>query len=113
MLLPSCCTAKVLVLLAPEHLQRDLILNRANLGEFVRFNLRDYTTVGSFLTDAADACQAADEVFDMTNNPNRQEEREYLYGRLRSFSVGDVVIYMEQGFEQVMLVCAPCGWIKL
>ncbi|HEX8605111.1 MAG TPA: hypothetical protein VF774_20875 [Pseudoduganella sp.] len=33
----------------------------------------------------------ADELFDLTNNPGRQQEREQKYGRGRSLSVGDIV----------------------
>lgn len=33
----------------------------------------------------------ANECFDLTNNPGRQEERELVYGTGRSVSVGDIV----------------------
>jgi len=48
---------------------------------------------------------AAEEIFDLTNNPNRQEEREAIYGRHRSLSVGDIVVV-----EGVPYLCAPAGW---
>ena len=50
----------------------------------------------------------AEEVFDLTNNPSRQEERERLYGRGRSLSSGDVVIIGEK-----KMLCLPCGWAEL
>lgn len=48
---------------------------------------------------------AAEEIFDLTNNPSRQEERERLYGRGPSLSTGDVVV-----INGILLVCMPMGW---
>jgi hypothetical protein len=47
----------------------------------------------------------ADELFDLTNNPSRQEEREKKYGRGRSLSVGDIV-----EVDDKMLLCCSFGW---
>ena len=52
--------------------------------------------------------EAAEEMFDLTNNPSRQEERVQKYGRGRSVSTGDIVCV---GGE--MFVCMSCGWQKL
>jgi hypothetical protein len=51
---------------------------------------------------------AAEEVFDIANNPSREGERDQLYGQARSVSVGDIV-----NVDGVDYVCAPVGWIKL
>ena len=48
---------------------------------------------------------AAEEVFDLTNNPYRQKEREEHYGRRRSLSVGDIV-----QVDEVQYLCMPSGW---
>ena len=50
-----------------------------------------------------DACE---EMFDMTNNPGRQYEREKYYGRGRSVSVGDIV-----EVDGVNYLCANIGWV--
>ena len=50
----------------------------------------------------------AEEVFDLTNNPGRQDEREELYGRFRSVSVGDIV-----EVDGVPFLCASMGWTAL
>jgi len=50
----------------------------------------------------------ADEVFDITNNPNRQDEREYVYGRGRSLSSGDIVVVNNEQW-----LCRSFGWSKL
>ena len=48
---------------------------------------------------------AAEEIFDISNNPGRSRERHELFGLCRSVSVGDIV-----EVEGDMFVCAPCGW---
>lgn len=50
----------------------------------------------------------AEEMFDLTNNPSRQSEREQLYGRYRSVSVGDIIDVDGREF-----LCASQGWIEL
>ena len=47
----------------------------------------------------------ADEMFDLTNNPARQDEREESYGRGRSLSVGDIV----EAYGKKLLCCS-FGW---
>lgn len=50
----------------------------------------------------------AEEFFDLTNNPNRQTDRDLFYGRQRSISVGDIV-----EVDCVQYLCAGIGWIRL
>jgi hypothetical protein len=50
----------------------------------------------------------AEEMFDLTNNPGRQEEREQVYGRQRSISVGDIV-----EVNGVNYLCASMGWKEI
>lgn len=52
--------------------------------------------------------EAAEEVFDLTNNPSRDLERLAIYGRRRSVSVGDIV-----NVDGVDFLCASVGWVKL
>ena len=52
--------------------------------------------------------KAAEEMFDLSNNPGREDEREIHYGRHRSVSVGDIVVV-----DGVNYVCARFGWEKL
>ncbi len=51
---------------------------------------------------------AAEECFDLTNNPSRQEEREAVYGRSRSVSVGDIV-----AVDGVDWLCCSEGWQRI
>jgi acetylornithine/succinyldiaminopimelate/putrescine aminotransferase len=63
-----------------------------------------YDEVASFFFDAH-GTEAAEEAFDLTNNPCRQYEREKYYGRGRSVSVGDIV-----EVDNVAYLCSPMGW---
>lgn len=53
-----------------------------------------------------DGEQIADEFFDLTNNPSREDDRAKFYGNKRSISVGDIVEVNGSQF-----VCAPVGWV--
>lgn len=46
-----------------------------------------------------------DELFDLTNNPSRHEEKIEKLGKCRSLSVGDIVEYNGN-----KLVCCSVGW---
>ena len=59
-----------------------------------------------------DSTDAAEEVFDLTNNPNRQDEREEKYGWGRSLSVGDIVI-INRVFGEEQWLCLSHGWVEL
>lgn len=48
---------------------------------------------------------AAEDMFDLSNNPGREEERQRVYGRGRSLSVGDIV-----GVGDQLWLCCPTGW---
>jgi len=73
----------------------------------IRDFLDKYTQVCTFETDKSDY-DAAEEAFDLTNNPGRQEERERIYGNGRSLSSGDVV-----DVDGVKYACLSIGWAKL
>jgi len=67
-----------------------------------------FTSSGTFEV-AGEGEEAAEEVFELTNNPYWQDEREEVYGRGRSLSSGDVVEV--DGKEQ--WACLSFGWGKL
>lgn len=66
-----------------------------------------YQKAGEF-TFEGEGEDAAEEAFDLTNNPCRQEERVMIYGRKRSVSVGDII-----EVDGVEYLCASMGWTKL
>ena len=51
---------------------------------------------------------AAEAMFDLTNNPNRQIERLHRYGNGRSVSSGDIV-----EVDGVNYLCCSIGWVVL
>ena len=67
-----------------------------------------YKEVGPFPVFDLWGEDVAEELFDLTNNPYRQAERERVFGRGRSISVGDVV-----QFEGDLYLCRPTGWVVL
>lgn len=73
----------------------------------VRSELPHYTVGGTFETELTGE-DAAEEAFDLTNNPSRQEEREEKYGNGRSVSSGDVI-----EVDGVKYVCMSIGWAVL
>ena len=95
-----------------------LLVDSAKMAEFYFTKNLDALAVGLFVEgfykDAGEFAvfgegeEAAEEVFDLTNNPGRQDERAQLYGRGRSLSVGDLV-----EVDGVLWLCASTGWRAL
>ena len=68
-----------------------------------------YKVQGTMAVPDLEGEAVAEEIFDLTNNPSRQDERDELYGRrYRSVSVGDVVVVDGERF-----LCASMGWERL
>lgn len=63
-----------------------------------------YVTIGNFFCHEQGEA-AAEEMFDLVNNPSRQNDRAKYYGRDRSISVGDIV-----EVDGVNYLCASMGW---
>ena len=56
---------------------------------------------------------AAEEAFDLTGNPYRQEEREARYGRGQSLSTGDMVEVTDEDGQTETFMCCSLGWAKV
>lgn len=67
----------------------------------------DYVDIGTLSVEQK-GYAAAEEMFNLTNNPSRQEERKRLYGEHRSLSVGDIVIVDGRAY-----LCTSNGWEKV
>ena len=91
--------------LAPEELMGEFYFQREFAQSIALRNLAQYTTAGTMGIPLLEGEAVAEEVFDLTNNPSRQDEREDLYGRGRSISVGDII-----DVDGVLYLCAPMGW---
>lgn len=82
-----------------------------DVAELARHLLRAdaYTIAGTMGIPGLEGEAVAEEIFDLTNNPGRQDERDELYDRRRrSVSVGDVVVVDGERF-----LCASSGWERL
>ena len=95
------------------------LVNEQFMGEFyfrknqeatARSLLKDgwYRVQGTMGVPGMDGQAVAEEVFDLTNNPSREEEREALYGNSRSVSVGDIV-----NVDGVDWLCCKQGWWRM
>ena len=95
------------------------LVNEQFMGEFyfrknqeatARSLLKDgwYRVQGTMGVPGMDGEAVAEEVFDLTNNPSREEERQALYGNSRSVSVGDIV-----NVDGVDWLCASVGWQRV
>lgn len=88
----------------------DFYINRDQMAVAQRL-LREgaYTQVGSMGVPDFEGEDVAEELFDLTNNPGREEERLALYPtRYRSISVGDIV-----RVDGVNFLCCSMGWRKI
>ena len=98
--------ATIRIMLAPVDILanawRDLRSERA--AEAIMPHLQRYEISEGIATEKTGE-DAAEEAFDLTNNPMRQEERERVYGRGRSVSVGDVI-----DVDGKMFLCSSIGW---
>jgi hypothetical protein len=98
--------AKVIIHHAPISMMGMMFYSKSVLP-VIKQHLPDYNVAGFFETDKVGEA-AAEEAFDLTNNPDRQDEREEKYGRGRSVSTGDVI-----EVDGVHFACMSSGWAKL
>lgn len=66
-----------------------------------------YRTAAEYYTPVEGEA-AAEQAFDIANNPSREDERIRIFERQRSVSVGDIV-----EVDGVPFLCASMGWEQL
>lgn len=71
-------------------------------------NILNYDIGPAVPVFAGEGEEVAEEMFDLSNNPGRQEERDAVWGRNRSLSVGDIVMV-----DNTAWLCASMGWIQI
>lgn len=102
------------MMFAPAHIRREIYFIREDDEEarkiadthgdaYIRFSPIETECEGE---------QAAEEAFDLTNNPSRQAERVVKYGRGQSLTVGDMV-EVTSGDSVNRFMCMSFGWKKL
>ena len=102
--------ANIIIKLSPLEVTRDFVLygKKADLVCAAHLEAGNYEILPAFESFGIEGEQGAEEAFDLTNNPSRQEERELKYGRHRSVSVGDIV-----EVDGVDFLCDNFGWCQL
>lgn len=95
--------SKVTIKLAPRDVMCNVFFGDRAV-ETVRDALPRYTNAGTFEFEQ-EGQDAAEEAFDLTNNPSRDEERAAIYGRGRSVSSGDVI-----DVDGTNYLCMSIGW---
>lgn len=100
---------KAVIILMKEECWRDRpCFNTEEQVAFARINRNIGFTEVCTLNTRFVGAQAAEEMFDLTNNPSRQDEREELYGNGRSVSSGDII-----RVDGTDYLCCSIGWAKL
>ena len=102
--------SKIIIKLSPANLRMSLIgidHDDIALANFVRVSLNLWEATKGFHVYYGGS-NAAEEAYDLTNNPSRQEEREERYGLGRSVSIGDV-----GEVDGLNFLCAHTGWVEL
>lgn len=98
----------VKILLAPRQNMGDFYFTKNQAEYALKLYVEGkYEVAGNFYFNETGET-AAEEAFDLTNNPAREYERAKYYGNKRSISVGDIVEVDEELF-----LCASFGWIKI
>ena len=102
--------AQVRIMLMPSELRRRMPFVQPKNAADVKLVLdAQYLILPPMEMEGIEAgINMAEEVFDLTNNPERWKERMERYGNGRSLSSGDVVRTPEGDF-----LCCSFGWAKL
>lgn len=96
--------------LCPQELRTNTFVN-PNLADYVKQNFSEYEPTHRF-SIPLNGVEAAEETYDLTNNPLRDEEREYIWGILRPICVGDVIECVGDTGIREFYLCENVGWTK-
>lgn len=97
--------AVVTIKLAPVEMMGSFYFSNQSANALqAREQLAQYQSCTPFVV-MQEGVDAAEECFDLTNNPYRQDQREAVYGRGRSVSVGDVI-----DVDGISYLCSSRGW---
>lgn len=103
--------ATIIIKLAPTEVRRDFYTYKTEFKDLIcaaHLMTGEYQVLPAFEAVGFEGENGAEEAFDLTNNPSRQDERELKYGRFRSVSVGDIV-----EVDGINFLCDSFGWCEL
>lgn len=96
------------VMFPPPYLQRDALFASSVPQLVAAYQDGRYANRIAIQVDLTDGEAIAEELFDLSNNPSRQDERDAKYGQFRSLSTGDIVKVGTDAY-----LCQSIGWEKL
>jgi hypothetical protein len=104
--------SRIIMMFAPDSLRRDQLFDmNTDPNEIPESTIDQYERAPAIYTDKKGE-DAAEEAFDLTNNPWRQEDRVKVgWLNRRSLSVGDIVEVIDVRKERFL--CCSFGWLKL
>ncbi len=103
--------SQYIILFAPDWLRRDMF--GEEVSAIARANIDVYKPFGVTFTTDKEGEDAAEEAFDLTNNPSRDVDRRIAgFVNHRNLSTGDVVRVI--GYDDVAdYICKSFGWEKM
>ena len=105
--------SQFIILFAPGNLQREMPFGE-EVAEFAKQNIDLYEQFPVTFVTEKTGVDAAEEAFDLTNNPCRSEDRRNAgFLNHRSLSTGDVVRVLQFREPVTEYVCLSVGWKKL
>lgn len=97
------------ILLAPSNRMHEFFCNQNAVELALQlYAAGEYSVVAHIQTDIEPGEAVAEDMFNLTNDPLRQDDRAELYGPHRSMCTGDIV---QVGDD--MFLCQAMGWVKL
>lgn len=102
----------VRVKLRPSYLREDRKHNNEDILALAVKHYADYEALDRSFMFPEESMEAAEHMFDLTNNPSKEEERAGMYGPHRSVAVGDIIEVTDDENSGVTerWVCMPVGW---
>ena len=95
---------------APLSMRRTLWTTDA-IEQLVQITFGEYTSHEPFYSPL-NGEEAAEDVFDLSNNPSRDFDRKFVFKDTRTVTVGDVVEVDYMGVPSFFL-CKGIGWVRL
>ena len=92
-------------------LMRSTLWTSENIEKLVEASFGEYRPHKPFYTPLRGE-EAAEDAFDLSNNPSRDFDRQFVFKDTRAVNVGDVVEVDECGVPSFFL-CKEIGWVKL
>lgn len=101
--------AQVRIMLMPNEMCNSFVFVGKDKAPLIKSALPQFLVLPPMdVYDSEDGADLAGEIFNLTNDPSRQDERLERYGNGRSLSPGDVVRTPQGDF-----LCCSFGWEKL